>query len=130
MDLLNQLQWPAMAVTIAAAWLVASSQPPRRNTGFWAFMLSNVLWIAWGWHAGAPALIALQIGLAAMNIRGAIKTEPAPGSRRHAQPVASKYSRSRHTPAGPGAMVPARPPMAVRRWNAVAAASAPPGAPL
>lgn len=72
--LLDLLQWPAMVATIAAAWLVASNQPSRRNSGFWLFMLSNVLWIAWGVHAGAPALVALQLGLAAMNIRGAIKT--------------------------------------------------------
>ena len=72
--LLDLLQWPAMVSTIAAAWLVASNQASRRNSGFWLFMLSNVLWIAWGVHAAAPALVALQIGLAAMNIRGAIKT--------------------------------------------------------
>jgi hypothetical protein len=42
------------------------------------FLLSNALWIAWGLYSVAPALIALQFGLAAMNIRGAIKTEAAP----------------------------------------------------
>lgn len=77
MDALNLLQWPAMAVTICASWLVASSQSGRRNAGFWIFLLSNALWVAWGLHSGAPALIALQIGLAAMNIRGAMKTEAA-----------------------------------------------------
>jgi hypothetical protein len=45
--------------------------------GFWLFLASNVLWVLWGWHAEAHALIALQIGLAAMNIRGAVKTESA-----------------------------------------------------
>lgn len=77
MDWLDLLQWPAMAVTIAASWLVASDQKGRRNAGFWVFLLSNVLWVAWGWHAGAPALIALQFCLAAMNIRGAVKTDTA-----------------------------------------------------
>ncbi len=76
MEFLNQLQWPAMAVTLLAAWFVASTLPGRRHLGFWLFLASNVLWIAWGWFAGAYALIALQIGLAAMNIRGAGKTEP------------------------------------------------------
>ena len=71
---LDFVQWPAMAVTVAAAWLVASSVENRRNIGFWVFLLSNVLWIAWGLHAGAYALIALQVCLAAMNIRGAKKT--------------------------------------------------------
>ncbi|MDO9359638.1 MAG: hypothetical protein Q7T70_11665 [Polaromonas sp.] len=77
MDWLDLLQWPAMAVTIAASWLVASDHKGRRNAGFWVFLLSNVLWVAWGWHAGAPALIALQFCLAAMNIRGAVKTDTA-----------------------------------------------------
>ncbi|MDP3288174.1 MAG: hypothetical protein Q8M64_07685 [Methyloversatilis sp.] len=73
-ELLDLLQWPAMITTIAAAWLVASKQADRRHCGFWLFILSNVLWIAWGVQAAAPALIAMQLGLAAMNIRGAIKT--------------------------------------------------------
>lgn len=64
-----------MAVTLLASWLVASKNEGRRHVGFWVFMLSNVLWIVWGVHAGAYALIALQIGLAAMNIRGVSKTD-------------------------------------------------------
>jgi hypothetical protein len=75
MDWLNWVQWPAMVVTLMASWWVASRNPNRRNVGFWLFLASNVLWVVWGWHAGAHALIALQIGLAAMNIRGAMKTE-------------------------------------------------------
>ena len=75
MDWLNLLQWPAMAVTVAASWLVGSSQEARRNVGFWIFLLSNALWVVWGLHAGAPALIVLQVALAAMNIRGAVKTD-------------------------------------------------------
>ena len=63
-----------MAVTLAAAWLVASSRRDRRAAGFWVFLLSNGLWITWALHADAPALIALQVFLAAMNIRGALKT--------------------------------------------------------
>lgn len=74
MDLLNQVQWPAMLATLLAAWLVASSQENRRNIGFWVFLGSNALWILWGLHSGATALVALQIGLAAMNIRGAMKS--------------------------------------------------------
>lgn len=75
MDWLNLLQWPAMAVTVTASWLVGSSQESRRNAGFWIFLLSNALWVAWGLHAAAPALIVLQVALAAMNIRGAMKTD-------------------------------------------------------
>jgi hypothetical protein len=73
MDVMDFLQWPAMLVTLLASWLVASQRPLRRYLGFWIFLASNVLWVAWGWHAGAHALIALQLGLAAMNIRGAVK---------------------------------------------------------
>jgi hypothetical protein len=76
-DWLDLVQWPAMAVTVLAAWLVASNAKRRRQVGFWAFIVSNVLWIAWGWHTDAYALIALQVCLAALNIRGARKAEPA-----------------------------------------------------
>ncbi|MGE8678458.1 MAG: hypothetical protein ACN6PE_07565 [Achromobacter marplatensis] len=69
------LQWPAMATSLAAAWLVASRGQGKRNAGFWVFLLSNVLWIAWGLHDDAIALIALQLGLAAMNIRGVMKNK-------------------------------------------------------
>lgn len=75
MEYIDWLQWPAMLVTVAAAWLVASKQRQRRNLGFWVFMASNLLWIVWGLYSHAYALIVLQLCLAAMNIRGAIKTE-------------------------------------------------------
>jgi hypothetical protein len=77
MDWFNVLQWPAMVVTVAAAWLVASQRKLRRNWGFWLFLLSNVLWIAWGLYDRAYALIVLQLALAIMNIRGAVKNQPA-----------------------------------------------------
>jgi hypothetical protein len=77
MDLLDALQWPAMVATLAAAWLVASQSKPKRNWGFWCFILSNVLWLAWGWHDKAYALMALQVGLFALNVRGVRKTETA-----------------------------------------------------
>ena len=76
MDLLDLLQWPAMAVTVLAAWLVAAQSKHRRTIGFWVFLASNVLWIAWGWHDGAYALIVLQLSLAALNIRGVFKNDP------------------------------------------------------
>lgn len=77
MDWIDLTQWPAMAVTLFAAWLVASQRKMKRNWGFWLFLLSNLLWIVWGFHAGAYALIVLQFGLAALNIRGAVKNQPA-----------------------------------------------------
>ena len=65
-----------MGVTVIAAWLIASSNEKKRKVGFWVFLVSNVLWIWWGLHASAFALIVLQLCLAAMNIRGAAKIEP------------------------------------------------------
>lgn len=73
-DWINLLQWPAMAVTLIAAWLIASKNESMRNSGFWVFLASNALWVAWGLHDGAFALVTLQLGLAALNIRGAVKT--------------------------------------------------------
>jgi len=64
-----------MVVTLVAAWLVASQRKTRRETGFWWFLASNVLWIAWAWHVRAWALISLQAGLFVMNVRGATKNE-------------------------------------------------------
>ena len=75
MNPIDLIQWPAMAVTVLAAWMVASSHESRRNHGFWAFLASNVLWIVWGLHTSAFALIVLQICLAFMNIRGARKAK-------------------------------------------------------
>jgi len=75
MDWLDLLQWPAMAVTVAAAALTGSLQPGRRKAGFWLFLTSNLLWAAWGWHSSAWALIVLQGALAALNLRGARKNE-------------------------------------------------------
>jgi hypothetical protein len=75
MDILDLLQWPAFVASVAAAWLVASNSKGRRNAGFWVFLGSNVLWVIWGLHTQAFALIALQVCLAALNIRGLFKTE-------------------------------------------------------
>jgi hypothetical protein len=73
---LDLVQWPAMLVTIAAAYFTASSVKQRREWGFRLFLLSNVLWVVWGWHDGAWALVALQVALAAMNIRGMRRNDP------------------------------------------------------
>lgn len=75
MDILDLLQWPAFVASVAAAWLVASNSKGRRNAGFWVFLGSNVLWVIWGVHTQAFALIALQVCLAVLNIRGLFKTE-------------------------------------------------------
>ena len=75
MDILDLVQWPAMAVTIFAAWLVGFRSAARRAVGFWCFLAGNVLWVVWGFHDHAYALIGLQFCLAAMNVRGVYKNE-------------------------------------------------------
>ncbi|MYM28070.1 hypothetical protein SAMN05192549_102440 [Duganella sacchari] len=72
---LDLLQWPAMVVTVLAGLLVASRSLPRRKIGFYAFLLSNAMWIAWGWSDGAYALIVLQLCLAVTNVRGVLKSD-------------------------------------------------------
>lgn len=79
--MLNLLQWPAMLVTVIAAWFVASRSHVRRKFGFWLFLASNVLWILWGVSIRAYALIALQVGLAFMNIRGERRNAQSPKMR-------------------------------------------------
>lgn len=74
-DWLDLLQWPAMVVTVAAGLLVGSRKPLRRKAGFITFLISNALWIAWGWQDDAWALIALQLCLVVTNVRGVLKNE-------------------------------------------------------
>lgn len=75
MEILQLLQWPAMLATVTAAWLIASKAQHKRAIGFWFFLAGNALWIAWGWHAHAYALIVMQFALAGLNIRGVKKNE-------------------------------------------------------
>ena len=74
-EFIDFLQWPAMLVTLFAAYLIGSKRAERRVFGFCMFILSNLLWIAWGWHDEAWALIALQAALMVTNIRGIFKNE-------------------------------------------------------
>lgn len=68
-----------MAVTIFAAWLVASRSRRKRVAGFWFFLLSNALWIAWAWHDSAYALLVLQLFLIATNVRGLMRNDDGRG---------------------------------------------------
>jgi len=77
MDWYTVLQWMAMLVTITASWLVASKSRRKRKIGFWVFLASNALWVVWGWHDRAFALVTLQLLLAVANVRGAFENEPA-----------------------------------------------------
>ena len=74
-EFLAFLQWPAMAVSLYAAFMIGSKKAGKRIYGFWMFILSNVLWIIWGVHDEAWALISLQVALMAMNVRGIFKNE-------------------------------------------------------
>ena len=74
-DWINLVQWPAMAASITAAFLVGSSEKKRRNVGFWVFLVINFLWLAWAIPENAWALVTLQVALGAMNVRGMLKTE-------------------------------------------------------
>ncbi len=76
MTALDLVQWPAMIVTALSAWFVGSQNKRRRKWGFWLFLTSNLLWIIWGWHDHAYALITLQVILALTNFRGAAKNGP------------------------------------------------------
>jgi len=79
--MIDLIQWPAMLVTVAASWYVASSRKGRRNAGFLLFFASNLLWAIWAVHAHAYALVVLQACLAIMNVRGAKKTDVTDQSR-------------------------------------------------
>lgn len=74
---IDLLEWPAMLVTVVAAWCIGSHRPGRRMVGFCCFIASNILWSVWGWHAQAWALIVLQLVLCVMNLRGWRKNKSA-----------------------------------------------------
>lgn len=69
------LEWPAMAISLAAAYLLASQKPEKRIIAFWLLISGNAMWIAWGWGEDAWALIALNVGLMVLNVRGIFKNE-------------------------------------------------------
>ena len=79
-DWLDWVQWPAFGASVVAAWLIGSTDASRRKAGFWVFLVSNGLWVAWGLHTQALALIALQVCLAGMNIRGVRKADDDAGA--------------------------------------------------
>jgi hypothetical protein len=75
MDYFSLIQWPAMVINILAVWLLTSQSKGKRHTGFGLSLLSNLLWVIWGWHAQAFAVLGLQIALATINVLGVRKTE-------------------------------------------------------
>lgn len=77
MDLsyLQFVQWPAMVVTLLAAWLMTFRNARRRLWAFRLFVLSNVLWIVWGLASDAYSLVLLQVGLFLINFKGVEELE-------------------------------------------------------
>ena len=69
------LEWPAMAVSLAAAYWLGSTRAKKRIVAFALLILGNLMWIAWGWGEGAWALIALNVGLMVLNVRAILKNE-------------------------------------------------------
>lgn len=80
--MLDLIQWPAMIVTLASAWLVASTQKRRRLVGFGLFLVSNALWVTWGVSDSAWALVTLQACLVMTNVRGIVDNEDDDGANR------------------------------------------------
>jgi hypothetical protein len=76
-EFLALLEWPAMAVSLAAAWWMGSKQAGKRIVAFCMLIVGNLMWIGWGWSTDARALIALNLGLLALNVRGILKNEEA-----------------------------------------------------
>jgi hypothetical protein len=79
-EFFGMLQWPAMVISLAAAWWMGSRRPGKRIVAFGLLILGNLMWIAWGWGEDARALIALNVGLMALNVRGILKNEDADGA--------------------------------------------------
>lgn len=69
------LEWPAMLISLAAAWYMGSKKADKRILAFWMLIVGNLMWIAWGWGEAAWALIALNVGLLGLNVRGILKNE-------------------------------------------------------
>ena len=74
-DFVAYLEWPAMLITLAAAWWLGSKKPEKRIFAFSLLIAGNLMWIAWGWGDDAWALIALNVGLMGLNVRAIMKNE-------------------------------------------------------
>lgn len=76
-DILALLEWPAMAISLVAAYLLGSINPTKRIVAFVMLIIGNVMWIGWGCGSDAMALIALNVGLMVLNVRAIFKNEHA-----------------------------------------------------
>ena len=71
---MDDVQWPAAALALIGAWLVASPTLRLRFWGFLMFLLSNLLWITWGAYAAAGAIILMNALFLITSIRGLWKS--------------------------------------------------------
>lgn len=74
-DMISQLQWPAMLLTVVSTWWVGCDRPTQRAFGFWCSLAGNAIWIIWAIDDKAWAIIVMQMFLAVFNIRGGIKNQ-------------------------------------------------------
>jgi len=72
---LSLIQWRAMLVNILSVWLLTSRSKHKRHAGFVLSLVSNALWVVWGLHVQAFAVLGLQVALATLNFRGVKKTD-------------------------------------------------------
>ena len=67
---LGALQWPAMIIALIGAWYVGHAHPRARMWGFWGFLISNILWVAWALHNHAWGLLIMQALFIVTSARG------------------------------------------------------------
>ena len=65
----NALEWAGCVVGLLGACLVAMNNR-LSGWGFVAFLVSNVLWIAFGVATGATGLVVMQAGFTATSLLG------------------------------------------------------------
>ncbi len=65
----NALEWAGCATGLLGAWLLALNNR-LSGWGFAAFLVSNVLWIAFGVATGAAGLVVMQVGFTATSLLG------------------------------------------------------------
>lgn len=69
------LQWPAMVLSLGAAWLTGDADASHRAVGFVLYIVSNVLWITWGWRTKTPTpwgLIVMYLVFSFLSARGLV----------------------------------------------------------
>jgi hypothetical protein len=70
---MDWLQWPALVFALAGAWLTGDADATHRVIGFILYILSDVLWIWWGWKMKQPrpwGFILMYIVFTFLSSRG------------------------------------------------------------